>query len=83
MVNKFLGPVGGAETYMITLGKALEKRGHEVQFSEWTVPTAKWAIKREFTPIISTSETPRHLKNRIFAEIDLFKRGKAQNRRGA
>ena len=32
MVNKFLGPVGGAETYMITLGKALEKRGHEVQF---------------------------------------------------
>lgn len=32
MVNKFLSPVGGAETYMITLGKALEKRGHEVQF---------------------------------------------------
>lgn len=32
MVNKFLSPVGGAETYMITLGKELEKRGHEVQF---------------------------------------------------
>lgn len=33
MVNKFLSPVGGAETYMITLGKALEKLGNEVQFS--------------------------------------------------
>lgn len=32
MVNKFLSPVGGAETYMITLGKALEKLGNEVQF---------------------------------------------------
>lgn len=32
MVNKFLHPQGGAETYTIELGKQLEKNGHEVQY---------------------------------------------------
>lgn len=32
MVNKFLYPKGGAETYMLKLGKALEAQGHEVQY---------------------------------------------------
>lgn len=32
MVNKFLYPNGGSETYMFELGKQLEKMGHEVQY---------------------------------------------------
>lgn len=32
LVNKFLYPKGGAETYVFKLGKALEKEGHEVQY---------------------------------------------------
>lgn len=32
MVNKFLHPIGGAETYVFRLGDALSKRGHEVQY---------------------------------------------------
>ena len=32
MINKFLYPNGGSETYIFKLGEALEKRGHEVQF---------------------------------------------------
>ena len=32
MINKFLYPNGGSETYIIKLGEALEKHGHEVQF---------------------------------------------------
>ncbi len=32
MVNKFLYPNGGAETYMFTLGEQLTKMGHEVQY---------------------------------------------------
>lgn len=32
MVNKFLYPAGGAETYMFKLGKRLEKLGNEVQY---------------------------------------------------
>lgn len=32
MVNKFLYPRGGAESYMFTLSRALEAAGHEVQF---------------------------------------------------
>ena len=32
MVNKFLFENGGSETYVFTLGKQLEKDGHEVQY---------------------------------------------------
>ena len=32
MVNKFLYPRGGAESYMFSLSRALEEAGHEVQF---------------------------------------------------
>ena len=32
MVNKFLFENGGSETYVFTLGKQLEKNGHEVQY---------------------------------------------------
>ncbi len=32
MVNKFLYPNGGSETYMFTLGEQLTKVGHEVQY---------------------------------------------------
>lgn len=32
MVNKFLYPNGGSETYIFKLGEQLQKRGHEVQY---------------------------------------------------
>lgn len=32
MVNKFLYPRGGVETYMLQLGEQLEKRGHSVEY---------------------------------------------------
>ncbi len=32
MVNKFLYPRGGSESYMLSLGKYLEKQGHEVEY---------------------------------------------------
>ena len=32
MVNKFLYPRGGAETYMLKLGETLSAMGHEVQY---------------------------------------------------
>lgn len=32
MVNKFLYPRGGAETYFLKIGKYYEKQGHEVQY---------------------------------------------------
>ena len=32
MINKFLHPNGGSETYIFSLGKALEKRGHIVEY---------------------------------------------------
>lgn len=32
MINKFLYPNGGSETYIFKLGESLEKNGHEVQY---------------------------------------------------
>ncbi len=32
MINKFLHPNGGSETYMFNLGKQLQSEGHEVQY---------------------------------------------------
>lgn len=32
MVNKFLYPVGGVETYIFKLGEYLQAKGHEVQY---------------------------------------------------
>lgn len=32
LINKFLYPNGGSETYLFNLGKALEKAGHQVQY---------------------------------------------------
>jgi len=32
MINKFLRPVGGAETYVLRLGHCLEEQGHAVQY---------------------------------------------------
>ena len=32
LVNKFLYPRGGAESYMLGIGKKLEQLGHEVQY---------------------------------------------------
>ena len=32
IVNKFLYPNGGSETYIFNIGKELEKQGHEVQY---------------------------------------------------
>ncbi|MBR1531654.1 MAG: glycosyltransferase family 1 protein, partial [Eubacterium sp.] len=32
MVNKFLHPNGGSETYIFKLGEQLTKLGHEVQY---------------------------------------------------
>ena len=32
LINKFLYPNGGSETYIFKIGEALEQHGHEVQY---------------------------------------------------
>ena len=32
IINKFLYPNGGSETYIFKLGEVLEQHGHEVQY---------------------------------------------------
>ena len=48
LVNKFLYPKGGAETYVIKLGKFLKEKGHNVQFfgleNEKNILTNNWNL---------------------------------------
>ena len=50
MINKFLYPNGGSETYMFELGKQLERMGHEVQYFGWSMRDAVWATGWMPTP---------------------------------
>lgn len=43
MVNKFLYPNGGSETYIFELGRQLQAMGHEVSISAWSMKDAAWA----------------------------------------
>lgn len=47
MVNKFLHPAGGAETYMFQLGACLEQRGHQVQYFGMEHPERKVSNRLE------------------------------------
>ena len=49
MVNKFLYPRGGAETYMFKVGQQLEKQGHTVEY--FGMYNAEERDKRAFTSI--------------------------------
>ena len=44
MINKFLHPNGGSETYIFKLGEALEQHSHEVSSSVWIIKVAVLAI---------------------------------------
>lgn len=46
MVNKFLHPNGGSETYIFQLGEELQKRGHEVQYFGMEHTGAQWETMR-------------------------------------
>lgn len=38
MINKFLFPHGGSETYIFNIGKQLQSLGHEVQYFGMNMP---------------------------------------------
>ena len=44
MINKFLYPNGGSETYIFKLGDYLKSQGHEVQYFGMEHKAAVWAI---------------------------------------
>lgn len=45
MINKFLYPKGGAETYTLALGKMLQIHGHDVQYFGLNNKKIRWGIK--------------------------------------
>ena len=55
IVNKFLYPNGGSETYIFKLGEALEQHGHEVQYFGMSTKAAAWATGSMLIHLIWTS----------------------------
>ena len=62
MVNKFLYPVGGCESYMFSLAKKLQEHGHEVEFfglknpknivgNKWNLYVDSYDDKKVFNPL--------------------------------
>lgn len=62
MVNKFLYPVGGCESYMFSLAKKLQEHGHEVEFfglknpknivgNKWNLYVDSYDEKKIFNPL--------------------------------
>ena len=51
MVNKFLYPAGGAETYLFQLGKYWEEQGNEVEIVGIYIPDRWIFTEREFLPM--------------------------------
>lgn len=42
MVNKFLYPNGGSETYIFKLGEQLQKKGMRYSISAWNMQGGSW-----------------------------------------
>lgn len=74
MVNKFLYPNGGSETYMFKLGAYLKSIGHEVEYfgmeHEGRCVSNSLGLYTETMDFHNSSA----LKNQAFTENNLFKR---------
>lgn len=56
IINKFLFPNGGSETYIFKLGEQLEKMGHEVQYLSNTIAALKMIILSDASKNVKKQE---------------------------
>ena len=68
LVNKFLYPKGGAETYIIKLGKYLESQGHEVQY--FGLKNEKNTLTNRYNLYVSNLDLT---KNNIKSALNAYK----------
>ena len=55
IINKFLYPNGGSETYIFKLGEALEQTDTKFSTSVWSMKVAAWATVSMLIHLIWTS----------------------------
>ena len=65
MVNKFLYPSGGAETYTLKLGKILETHGHQVQY--FGLDNAKNTVGNDASAYVSNMDFSKGILQNLSA----------------
>ncbi len=82
MVNKYLYPVGGAETYMFSLAKILQENGHHIEFfglkndgnivgNQWNILMQGYTNKKIFNPLSLVYS--KAAKRKMIKLLELFK----------
>jgi hypothetical protein len=82
MINKFLHPNGGSETYMFTLGKFLQQQGHSVEyFGMEHAGRCVGNTVNSYTSDMNFHKTNGLKKNKLRNKNNLFKRSKKKNKK--
>ena len=78
MVNKFLYPKGGAETYVLKLGKILQEHGHEVQYFGLEDP--KNVAGNECGALVSSMDFSTGIRNNLGAPLRIIYSSEARKK---
>lgn len=70
VINKFLYPKGGTETYTLSLGKMLEKHGHEVQY--FGLKNEKNTVGNEVNALVEDMDFSTGIKNNLNAPFRII-----------
>lgn len=78
MVNKFLYPKGGSETYVLKLGKMLQEHGHEVQF--FGLENEKNVVGNEADAYVSDIDFSTGTRNNLTAPVRIIYSAEARKK---
>lgn len=78
LVNKFLYPKGGAETYVLKLGKILEDHGHEVQYFGLEDP--KNVVGNRVNALVSPMDFSTGIRNNLTAPLRIIYSAEARRK---
>lgn len=78
LVNKFLYPKGGSETYLLKLGKILENHGHEVQYFGMEHPDN--AVGNRAGAYVSTMDLRSGVRKNLLAPFKIIYSAEARKK---
>lgn len=78
MVNKFLYPKGGAETYVLKLGKILQEQGHEVQY--FGLESEKNTVGNRVGSCVTNMDFGRGIHKNLHAPLRIIYSVEARNK---
>ena len=78
LVNKFLFPKGGAETYVFALGNMLEKNGHEVQY--FGLDNKKNTVGNRVNTLVTDMDLSQGIKKNLKAPFRIVYNSEAKKK---